>query len=94
MYISNVKVTLRRIPALQAGLALRRRGDITLRDALRYDGPHFYPNREDGERLGIVFHQAYVQIIVYTETGAPDVSYSYPNDRVSRVRTEYELASE
>lgn len=91
MDISNVKVTLRRIPALQAGLALWRRGDFTLRDALRYDGPHFYPNLEDGERLGVVFHQAYVQIIVYTETGTPDVSYSYPNDRVARVRTEYVL---
>jgi len=78
------RIILKRTNALKAGLHRWSHGDLSLREALKYTGPAFYP--EEGEEdMRVIVDEAGCTVHIMSDNPYRSVLYHYPAHIVLRV---------
>lgn len=88
--ITGIKLILQPQTRRRAAYKLWRDGSLTLREALDFVGPSFYPEREDGETIEVQLSGGFIWIQLLDPAGNPTVQYGYNVSDVSRVKIEDE----
>lgn len=78
------RIILKKPNAFKAGLARWCRGTLTFAEALRYQGPAFYPDEQE-EDMRVIVDEAGCTVHIATDSPSKSVLYFYPAHIILRV---------
>ena len=88
--ITGIKLIFQPRARRRAAYKRWRDGSLSLREALNFVGPSFYPEREDGETIEVQLSGGFIWIQFLDPAGNTTVQYGYNVSDVSRVKIEDE----